>query len=75
MTQNSDAFSETFIEGLRRDISRWKSELSLLDVGEERRGAYLQTSELKTWIEAGEAIFTRYERRRAESPGLDAKPD
>jgi hypothetical protein len=64
MPQNSDAFSETFIAGLRRDISRWKAELSLLDVGEEVRGAYLQTSELKSWIEEGEAIFARYERRR-----------
>ena len=65
MSRNSDAFSETFIEGLRRDISRWKAELSMLDVGGEVRGAFLQTSELKSWIEAGEAIFARYERRRA----------
>jgi hypothetical protein len=64
MSQNSDAFAETFIAGLRRDISRWKAELSLLDVGEKARGEYLQTSELKAWIEAGEAIFARYERRR-----------
>lgn len=64
MLRNSDAFSETFIAGLRRDVSRWKAELSLLDVGEDARGDYLQTSELKSWIEAGEAIFARYERRR-----------
>jgi hypothetical protein len=66
MVQNSDAFSETFFEGLRRDISRWKAELSLLEVDKEfPEGEYLQTSELKSWIEAGEEIFARYERRRA----------
>lgn len=61
---HGDAFSETFIEGLRRDLGRWKSELAMLDV---RDGAskYLQTSELRAWIESGEAIFARYERRRA----------
>jgi capsid protein len=64
MARNSDAFSDTFIEGLRRDTARWKAELSLLDVGVERRGKYLQTSELRSWIEAGEKIFARYERRR-----------
>ena len=64
MARNSDAFSATFIEGLRRDISRWKAELLLLDVGERARGEYLQTSELRAWIEAGEAIFARYESRR-----------
>jgi hypothetical protein len=37
----------------------------MLDVGEESRGEYLQTSELRAWIEAGEAIFARYEERRA----------
>ena len=65
MARYSDAFSDTFIEGLRRDLERWKAELALLDVGEEARGLYLQTSELRTRIEAGEAIFARYERRRA----------
>jgi hypothetical protein len=65
MARHNDAFSDTFIEGLRRDLERWKAELALLDVGEETRGLYLQTSELKSWIEAGEAIFARYERRRA----------
>jgi hypothetical protein len=64
MRRNSDAFSEAFVAGLRRDIGRWKAELSMLEVGEEVRGIYLQTSELKSWIEAGEAIFARYERRR-----------
>lgn len=64
MGRDSDAFSTTFIEGLRRDIARWKAELLLLDVGEEARGEYLQTSELRAWIEAGEAIFARYESRR-----------
>jgi hypothetical protein len=64
MARHSDAFSDTFIEGLRRDLERWKAELALLDVGEEARGLYLQTSELRSWIEAGEAIFARYERRR-----------
>ena len=64
MARDSDAFSATFIEGLRRDLSRWKAELLLLDVGEGARGEYLQTSELRAWIEAGEAIFARYESRR-----------
>lgn len=64
MVRDSDAFSDTFIEGLRRDIARWKAELAMLDVGEESRGVYLQTSELRAWIEAGEAIFARYEARR-----------
>ncbi len=62
---HGDAFSDTLIEGMRRDLARWKTELAMLDVGEESHGEYLQTSELRTWIEAGEAIFARYERRRA----------
>ena len=65
MARNNDAFSDTFIEGLRRDTARWKTELSLLDVGDKATGRNLRTSELKAWIEAGEAIFARYERRRA----------
>ena len=65
MARNTDAFSNTFIEDLRRDLARWKTELAILDVGEESSGEYLQTSELRAWIEAGEAIFTRYEERRA----------
>lgn len=60
-----DAFAETFIEGLRRDISRWKADLATLDIGGEVRGDYLQTSELRTWIEASEEILARYERNRA----------
>jgi capsid protein len=64
MARNTDAFSETFLEGLRRDLARWKAELAMLDVGEEVRGDYLQTSELRAWIDAGEAIFARYESRR-----------
>lgn len=64
MARDSDAFSATFVEGLRRDLSRWKAELLLLDVGEEASGGFLQTSELRAWIEAGEAIFSRYESRR-----------
>jgi len=59
-----DAFSETFIAGLRRDISRWKAELSMLDAGQEGSGSRLLTSELRSWIEAGEAVFARYEKRR-----------
>ncbi len=62
---NTNAFSETFIDGLRRDTLRWKSELALLDAGSKPHGPYRQTSELRAWIEAGEAIFARYERRRA----------
>jgi hypothetical protein len=65
MARSSDKFSSTFIEGIRRDLARWKAELAMLDVGEEILGQYLQTSELRAWIEAGEAIFARYERRRA----------
>ena len=65
MARNNDAFSVTFIEGLHRDTARRKTELSLLDVGDKATGRNLQTSELKAWIEAGEAIFARYERRRA----------
>jgi len=64
MARNSDAFSETFIEGLRRDTSRWKAELSLLDADAQAKGSRLETAELKSWIEAGEAIFARYETRR-----------
>jgi hypothetical protein len=64
MARNTDAFSETFLEGLRTDLARWKTELAMLDVGEEVRGDYLQTSELRAWIDAGEAIFARYESRR-----------
>jgi len=59
-----DAFSETFIAGLRRDISRWKAELAMLDAGQEGSGPRLLTSELRSWIEAGEVVFTRYEKRR-----------
>jgi hypothetical protein len=59
-----DAFAETFIEGLRRDIPRWKADLSTLDIGGEVRGEFVQTSELRAWIEAGEEIFARYERNR-----------
>ena len=66
MPKNSNAFSDTFIEGLRRDLSRWKAELAMLDVGEHAQGQYLQTSELRAWIQAGEAIFARYENRRTE---------
>ena len=65
MARDTDAFSTTFIVDLRRDLARWKTELAMLDVGEESRGEYLQTSELRAWIEAGEAIFARYEARRA----------
>jgi hypothetical protein len=65
MARSNDNFSDTFIEGLRRDLARWKTELAMLDVGEEIRGQFLQTSELRAWIEAGDAIFARYERRRA----------
>jgi len=61
---HGDAFSETFIEGLRRDISRWKAELSMLDRGQDRSGTDLLTYELRSWIEAGEAVFARYEKRR-----------
>jgi capsid protein len=64
MSSKGDAFSETYIESLRQDIARWKAELSTLDVGGEVRGQYLQTSELRAWIEAGEEIFARYERNR-----------
>jgi len=65
MARSNDTFSNTFIEGLRRNLARWKTELAMLDVGEEVRGQFLQTSELRAWIEADEAIFARYERRRA----------
>lgn len=55
----------SFIEGLRRDIARWKSELALMDAGAEAKSEYLETSELRAWIEAGEGIIARYETRRA----------
>lgn len=55
----------SFIEGLRHDIARWKSQLALIDVGAEAKNEYLQISELRAWIEAGERIIARYERRRA----------
>jgi hypothetical protein len=54
-----------FVAGLRRDIARWKVELAGLDMGEEAEREYLQTSELRQWIESGEAILARYETRRA----------
>lgn len=64
MVRDSDAFSATFIEGLRRDTARWKAELSILDEGDEGHGRNRQTSELRSWIEAGDAIFARYEKSR-----------
>lgn len=64
MTRKNDAFSEAFIEGLRRDTERWKAELSMLDAGDSQKGEKLETAELKAWIEAGERIFKRYERKR-----------
>ncbi len=64
MARNSDAFSEAFMESLRRDTARWKSELSLLDADANAGRRRLETSELRSWIEAGEAIFARYEKRR-----------
>jgi hypothetical protein len=67
MARNNDAFTLTFIDGLRRDTERWKAELSLLDAGDDAKGQGLQTAELKRWIEAGEAIFDRYEGRRRDS--------
>ena len=54
-----------FIENLRSDIARWKADLAGLDVGQEAQGEYLQTSEIRAWIEAGESILARYESRRA----------
>jgi hypothetical protein len=65
MARRNDAFSNTFMESLRRDTERWKAELSMLDVGDRSSNGNLQTSQLKAWIEAGEAIFARYETRRA----------
>jgi hypothetical protein len=50
---------------LRHDIARWKSQLALIDVGAEAKNEYLQMSELRAWIEAGERIIARYERRHA----------
>jgi hypothetical protein len=61
---HGDAFSVTFIEGLRRDISRWKAELPMLEEGQDAGSFGHLTSELRSWIEAGEAVFARYERRR-----------
>jgi hypothetical protein len=55
----------SFIEGLRHDIGQWKSQLALMDVGAESKKEYLQTSELRAWIEAGERIIAQYERRYA----------
>jgi hypothetical protein len=55
-----------FIEELRRDVARWKVDLAGLDVGQEAHDEYLKTSEIRAWIEAGEAILARYESRRAQ---------
>lgn len=63
MVINTDAFTATLLEGLRRDISRWKSELSMIDFEKGEHGPFLATSELRAWLEAGEEIFVRYERR------------
>lgn len=61
---HGDAFSETFIEGLRRDLARWRTELKMLDVDQVPRGLFFQTSELRAWIDAGENILARYEEHR-----------
>jgi hypothetical protein len=60
-----DQTTAVFIEELRRDIAQWKADLAGLDVGPEAKGEYLQTSEIRAWIEAGESILARYESRHA----------
>jgi hypothetical protein len=40
MPRKNDAFAGNFIEGLRRDTSRWKAELSLLDAGDAGTGRH-----------------------------------
>ena len=55
-----------FIEGLRRDIARWKVDLAGLEVGQEAQAEYLQTSEIRAWIERIEEIIARYEGRHAQ---------
>lgn len=64
MPRNNGAFTEAFIDGLRRDTARWKSELSLLDAGDRAVGHNLETSELKSWLDASDAILARYVNRR-----------
>jgi hypothetical protein len=59
-----DQTTAAFIEELRRNIAQWKVDLAQLDVGQEGQDEYLQTSEIRAWIEAGEAILARYENRR-----------
>ena len=63
MTRNTDAFTVTFLEGLRRDIPRWKAELSIMDIPEDTDDAYLPTSEIRAWLEAGEDTLVRYDKR------------
>ena len=60
-----DGTTAAFLEALRRDIARWKVDLARLDLGQEAQDEYLQTSEIRAWIEAGEGILARYESRRA----------
>lgn len=62
MSQTTTAF----IDGLRRDIARWKVDLAGLEVGQEAQAEYLQASEIKAWMEAIEGILARYESRHAE---------
>jgi len=60
-----DPATTAFIEELRRDIAQWKLDLAKLDISREAQGEYLQTSEIRAWIDAGESILTRYESRRS----------
>ncbi len=66
MVRNNAAFTAAFIDGLRRDTARWKAELSMLDVGDKGQGRDRETSELRSWIAAGEEIFARYESQRSD---------
>jgi hypothetical protein len=52
-----------FIDGLRCDIARWKGDLLQLDLDVDAKGNYLQTAEVRGWIEAGEYLLARYEKR------------
>jgi hypothetical protein len=59
MTQTMDEF----IDGLRRDIARWKADLARLDANAQ--GKSLQTAEIRAWIDMGEGVIAQHESRYA----------
>ena len=52
---------DEFADGPRRDVGRWKADLSPL----EAVGPSAQVAKIRSWIEAGEQILVLHERRYA----------